>query len=145
MSAPAYIDYQFYTHDFGGQLISSDDFVKVLPSACRAVDAMLFHGISNGLVSEASSEQDWEAVQIATAMQVEFAVKMGADAFLASDGRAVAAESGGVGGISDSVTYADGSSSSGAAGLDYRASRSAFSFLASKGLIARMRIAEVRR
>lgn len=116
-----------------GTSLSEEEFARLLNPVCQTVDAMLFHAVSKGSVSES----DMPYIKAACFMQMAYAEKIGAGAYLALDSREIGSESGTIGGISDSVTYVQSESFQSFG--DHRASKEAYAYLSSLGIVARLR------
>ncbi len=139
VSTATIIDYDEYYEYSPETELSENEFEVLARAVGKVVDAMLFHAISLGRVTEDDYPDEWEVIKKACLLEAEYAENMGLDRFYSSDGRQVASESGSIGGVSDSVTYVNEPSPSMGLYGGHPASREAYSLLASSGLVARLR------
>lgn len=132
------ITYAYYTQQYKGLSIDADSFDQAVRFASQVVDAMLYNGMSRGVVSE--SDPRWSFVERAVAMQIEDIVRMGGiGPWLCAGDAVVVSRSDAIGSQSESVTFAtDGSSAPLVAG-GFQASEAAAGLLAASGLTAKCR------
>lgn len=128
-----YADYQQFNP---ATEITSEEFFKLVKPVSRVIDALLFHAISLGRLDV---EDHRLVLGYAACLEMSYAEQMGLGAFLLSDGRPVASESGSLGAVSDSVSYATAGQDSQLLAGGYPVSRDAQAYLASSGLIAKVR------